>query len=76
MRYVIVVSGPIGVGKSSVLKELLARFPGFRLSTREALIARTGAPNERRALQDAGEKLDRDTDGLGLSKKLARLPLR
>jgi adenylosuccinate synthase len=73
MRYVIVVSGPIGVGKSSVLKELLARFPGFRLSTREALIARTGAPNERRARQDAGEKLDRDTDGAWVVEEASKV---
>jgi adenylosuccinate synthase len=72
MCYVIAVSGPVGVGKSSVISELLKRFPGVRVSTRAALLARTGAENERKALQDAGEQLDRDTDGAWVAEEATK----
>jgi adenylosuccinate synthase len=53
MRYVIVFSGPVAVGKSVVMEALLERFPGVRASTRRAIIEATGADNERGALQEA-----------------------
>lgn len=62
MNYLIVLSGPVGVGKSALSKELLARFSAVRVSTRQILVAR-GVPNERRALQEEGETLDRQTGG-------------
>jgi len=62
MRYVFVISGPVGVGKSSFCDQFAQRFGAVRLSTRTILID-NGIPNERRALQDAGDALDQETDG-------------
>ncbi|MGO8184151.1 adenylosuccinate synthetase [Rhizobium leguminosarum] len=63
MKRIIAVSGPIGVGKSSFFQALERRIGGRRISTRKIILTRTGVPNERKALQDAGEKLDLETDG-------------
>jgi adenylosuccinate synthase len=62
MRYVFVISGPVGVGKSSFCDQFAQRFGAVRLSTPTILID-NGIPNERRALQDAGDALDQETDG-------------
>lgn len=70
MRVLIGLSGPVGVGKSSFCDVLKARFGAERLSTRELLLA-TGAKSEREDLQEAGERLDRDTDGKWVSDALA-----
>jgi adenylosuccinate synthase len=71
MRVLIGLSGPVGVGKSSFCEVLKARFGANRLSTRELLLA-TGAKSEREDLQEAGERLDRDTDGKWVSDALAK----
>lgn len=63
MRYVIAISGPVAVGKSRVLQELENRFSATRVSTRQLILARTTVPEERGALQAAGERLDRETAG-------------
>jgi adenylosuccinate synthase len=73
MRYIFVFSGPIAVGKSSVIEELLKRFPGARLSTRQALLSRTGASNERGALQKAGDDLDDSTDGAWVAEEAEKI---
>ena len=62
MKHLIVLSGPIGVGKSSFF-EALETFGAERISTRSYILDTTGCENERRALQDAGDRLDRETDG-------------
>jgi len=69
MRYLFVFSGPIAVGKSSVIDD----FPGRRLSTRQALLSRTRAPNERGALQKAGDELDDATDGAWVAEEVGKL---
>ncbi|HBK15855.1 MAG TPA: adenylosuccinate synthase, partial [Erythrobacter sp.] len=61
MKHLIVLSGPIGVGKSSFF-EALETFGAERISTRSYILDTTGCENERRALQDAGDRLDRETD--------------
>lgn len=63
MEGVIVLSGPIGVGKSSFANALAERFGAIKVGTRDYILQRTGCDNERRALQDAGDDLDRETDG-------------
>ena len=64
MEKVIVVSGPIGAGKSAFIREFQSLFGGERLSTRKIIIDQTGAANERKALQEAGDLLDKQTDGI------------
>jgi adenylosuccinate synthase len=63
MRLLIVLSGPIGVGKSSFASELEKLFDVRRVSTRRWLIENAGAENERGSLLAAGERMDRETGG-------------
>ena len=65
MEGVIVLSGPIGVGKSSFANALVERFSAIKVGTRDYILRQTGCDNERRALQNAGDDLDRETDGAG-----------
>jgi adenylosuccinate synthase len=59
----IVLSGPIGVGKTSFGNALIDLFGATRVSTRSWLLARTGCQNERSALQVAGDRMDAETGG-------------
>jgi len=70
MRVLLALSGPVSVGKSSFFEVLRTRFGAKRLSTRKLLLA-TGVDSEREDLQEAGERLDRDTDGKWVSDALA-----
>ena len=63
MEGVIVLSGPIGVGKSSFANALVERFGAIKVGTRDYILQQTGCDNERRALQNAGDDLDRETGG-------------
>jgi len=63
MLDIILLSGPIGVGKSSFAEALARRVPIVRASTRQWLIEHTGCENERRSLQDAGDAQDKETNG-------------
>lgn len=63
MPNVIAVSGPIAVGKSAVISWLQARANVARISTREVIQSLWGVTSERTALQEAGDALDRETDG-------------
>jgi len=69
---IIVLSGPIASGKTTLGDMLLSRFGFQRLKTRQ-LLAAAGIPAERRALQKAGEALDRKTHGEWVALALARL---
>ncbi len=71
MRLVIVVSGPIAVGKSVFIAELEKRFNAVRISTRELVQSLRQVPTERGPLQEAGEALDRETDGKWVADALA-----
>jgi hypothetical protein len=62
LDYVIAISGPVAVGKSVLADQFIERFKAYRLSTRQLLIDR-GVENERGALIEAGQRLDRETDG-------------
>jgi adenylosuccinate synthase len=71
---VVVVSGPVAGGKSSLARALAARFDGVRLSTRELLMPRL-APGEaptREALQRLGAELDAATEGRWVVDRLSR----
>lgn len=63
---IVVLSGPVGAGKSTLGRGLADRFDVTYVRTQELMYdaaARAGEalPNERRALQEYGERLDRDT---------------
>jgi adenylosuccinate synthase len=71
MRFVIAISGPIAVGKSAFIQEFEKRFRVERISTRLLIQARRPVPTERQALQEAGEALDRETDGKWVADDVA-----
>jgi adenylosuccinate synthase len=71
MRLLIVLSGLIGVGKSSFAKEMNTLFGVHRVSTRSWLIEKGGADNERRSLQSTGDRLDVETGGEWVSDAVA-----
>ncbi|KFE71363.1 adenylosuccinate synthetase [Hyalangium minutum] len=61
---VLVISGPIGAGKSTLAQGLVERHGAHRVSSRELLLARMGERSgDRRTLQEAGAALDRETGG-------------
>ncbi len=64
-RKILVLSGEVGAGKSTLAKRLIERYHANHVSTHSLLSARLGAdvPQERRALQEAGERLDQETNG-------------
>lgn len=68
--FLIVLSGPIGVGKSTFVKAL-EPFGACRVSTRQYIINQTGCENERRALQEAGDQLDHSTNGVWVADAVA-----
>jgi adenylosuccinate synthase len=80
-RTVLVLSGEVGAGKSTLAHRLVERYGAHRISTHELLSARLGerAVEERGALQDAGERLDRRTKGSWVREEaqpvIDRLPL-
>src|SRR5437764_1491865 len=71
MRLVIAISGPIAVGKSAFIAEFLKRFKGIRISTRELILTLRSVPSERGPLQEAGDSLDRETDGKWVADALS-----
>lgn len=71
-RRIILLSGPIASGKSTLGGLLVDRFAVQRLVTRDLL--RAHVPDlERRLLQNAGDKLDRQTKGRWVADALVRL---
>lgn len=65
---VVVLSGPVGAGKTTVGKSLTERFDAHPIHTREMLremarSSRQELPTERRALQGYGDQLDTESDG-------------
>ena len=71
MRLVIAMSGPIAVGKSAFIAEFLKRIKGVRVSTRDLILSLRNVPSERGPLQEAGDSLDRETNGKWVADALA-----
>lgn len=73
---VVVISGPVGAGKSTLARGLAEAYGAVRVSTRE-LLQRTAAargvdlPAERRALQEFGSQLDAETGGAWVAEALS-----
>ena len=77
---IIILSGKVGSGKTTLADQLAAAFDLTRLKTRTFLRERAvGVPAERGALQKFGERLDRKTKGAwvqqGLQRAADALPL-
>lgn len=77
---IVVVSGPVGAGKSTLVQALTAKFAAMTVRTQslmadEADLAGTVMRQERRWMQEFGEWLDRDTEerwvAQGVSKRVA-----
>lgn len=71
MRLVVTMSGPIAVGKSAVIAEFLKRIKAVRVSTRELILSLRNVPSGRGPLQEAGDSLDRETNGKWVADALA-----
>ena len=70
---IIVLSGPVVGGKSKLAERLHSRFGIRRVKTQDIIVELTGVERQRRALQQAGEKLDRTTDGAWVARALTRV---
>lgn len=78
---IVVLSGPVGSGKSTLGQGLAGRFDVTYVRTQELMYdaaARAGEalPNERRALQDYGERLDRVTQEQWVAEGVSALVAR
>jgi adenylosuccinate synthase len=78
-RQIILLSGRVSAGKTTLCHHLAARFGAHPLKTKEIIIALTKkAKSERGALQRYGETLDRRTNGAwvceALSRQVEKLP--
>lgn len=70
-RLIVLLSGRICTGKTTLAKALADKYGFRRFSTREALISRAGEMEiSRKNLQEFGEKLDRRTKGSWLRDSL------
>jgi adenylosuccinate synthase len=71
---IILLSGPVVSGKSALAAALAnPPFNVHLVKTRLLIAALTNAPLERRALQDAGDALDRSTNGAWVARELTRI---
>ena len=77
-KLIVLVSGNVGVGKSTLVRFLESRFGALTVKTREVirdLASKRGQSiaSERRALQLFGEKLDKSTKGAWVRQALEHL---
>ena len=79
-RTVVVLSGAVSTGKSTLARRLVERYGGRRFSTRQLIVERYGGQlaRERRRLQALGDELDMATGGAwvadGIAPEVAALP--
>src|SRR5262245_49438945 len=72
-RRLILLSGPVGAGKTTLAELLCKRYQIELVRTRSLLLQMTRADDERDQLQRAGERLDTRTKGRWLAEALAKL---
>jgi adenylosuccinate synthase len=71
---IVLLSGPICSGKSTLAEGLIDRYKATLFKTHELIrTLKPKVPNERGALQRAGDTLDRTTEGRWIQEALARL---
>ncbi|HXW59388.1 MAG TPA: adenylosuccinate synthetase [Solirubrobacteraceae bacterium] len=71
-RVVVVLTGPVSAGKTTLAKRLVERYSATHYKTSELLEQLSGGQvaRERTAMQEFGEKLDRGTDGAWVADNL------
>lgn len=68
LRDIILLSGPVACGKSTLAADLEKRFDVTRIRTREIIkVLKPRVRNERASLQRAGDRLDSETNGEWIS---------
>jgi adenylosuccinate synthase len=73
VRRVILLSGPVASGKTTLAELLVRRYEHHLFKTRELIGSLTGTEPAREQLQDAGERLDRKTKGVWVADALERV---
>lgn len=73
---IVVLSGPVGAGKSTLAKALARRYNAAYLRTQELLHRHADdngvdLPAERRAMQDYGDQLDQETGGAWVAEAVS-----
>ncbi|MGV1766072.1 adenylosuccinate synthetase [Rhizobium rhizogenes] len=71
MQKIIILSGPIAVGKTAFADELMRRYPCQKVSTRNYILKVKHVENSRASLQEAGMQLDDETNGSWVSDAVA-----
>lgn len=69
---VVLLSGPVASGKTTLAEALEAKYGFYRFKTRQLIQSMREVKLERRALQRAGEALDRRTKGEWIAEALAK----
>lgn len=72
-RQVVLLSGPVASGKTTLADALETRYGFHRFKTRQLIQAIREVKAERRALQRAGEALDKKTSGQWVADALGRV---
>ncbi len=68
---VVLLSGPVGAGKTTLAEELIVKRGFKRIFTRDAILRRIpDTPHTRLGLQAAGERLDSETGGRWVADEL------
>lgn len=70
-RRIVLLSGPIASGKTTLGDALIKRFGFRRLKTRELLLSQLKDPPNRYALQRAGDRLDKTTGGAWVARAVS-----
>jgi adenylosuccinate synthase len=75
---IVVLSGPVGAGKSTLGTALASRYGAAHLRTLDLLrdharLHGDALPPDRRALQDYGDLLDRDTGGAWVARAVSAI---
>jgi adenylosuccinate synthase len=71
-RQVVLLSGPVASGKTTLAEALEVKYAFHRFKTRQLIESIREVKTERRALQRAGEALDRRTKGEWIAEALAK----
>ncbi len=72
VKRIILLSGPVAAGKTRLGNALVERCEFKVIKTRKLIESLVQVPNERGALQKAGEQLDKETHGQWVAQALAR----